>query len=344
MLTASLHKLARALAKRPAAFVAGATALTAGVWMAQSQLNARRSTLAHAGTGDALRGSQSSPISSSAGDAAARGAALPGLRLRSAAVMIPHPAKEDRGGEDAYFIGDQGTAVGVADGVGGWAEVGVDPGLYSRELMGHAQVACNSVKAGPSAPAEILTLAHAATAARGSCTACILVIEGNELHAANLGDSGFMIVRGDELAFMSPQQQHDFNFPFQIGSPDSMSDFPSAAQRFSLKTYEGDVLVLATDGVFDNVYPDEAVSLVAAQRKRGATPGEAAAALAQFARQRAGDQTHLSPFAYGAQQRGYRFFGGKMDDITALVAYVCPGEGAEAADPPADTPVAQAKL
>ncbi len=39
-----------------------------------------------------------------------------------------------------------------------------------------------------------------------------------------------------------------------------------------------------------------------------------------------------------------RFFGGKMDDITALVAYVCPGEGAEAADPPADTPVAQAKL
>lgn len=126
---------------------------------AQSQLNARRSTLAHAGTGDALRGSQSSPISSSAGDAAARGAALPGLRLRSAAVMIPHPAKEDRGGEDAYFIGDQGTAVGVADGVGGWAEVGVDPGLYSRELMGHAQVACNSVKA-------------------GGCVVCVCVREG----------------------------------------------------------------------------------------------------------------------------------------------------------------------
>lgn len=88
------------------------------------------------------------------------------------------------------------------------------------------------------------------------------------------------------------------------------------------------MLVLATDGVFDNVYPDEAVSLVAAQRKRGATPGEAAAALAQFARQRAGDQTHLSPFAYGAQQRGYRCVdldlgGGSV--LTPTLPCHCPG-------------------
>jgi hypothetical protein len=37
--------------------------------------------------------------------------------------MIPHPAKADRGGEDAYFICDRGSCMGVADGVGGWAEV-----------------------------------------------------------------------------------------------------------------------------------------------------------------------------------------------------------------------------
>lgn len=41
--------------------------------------------------------------------------------------MIPHPAKADRGGEDAYFICDRGFAMGVADGVGGWAEVGSVP-------------------------------------------------------------------------------------------------------------------------------------------------------------------------------------------------------------------------
>lgn len=39
-----------------------------------------------------------------------------------------------------------------------------------------------------------------------------------------------MVVRGGELVFMSPQQQHEFNFPYQIGSPDSMADTPHAAQ------------------------------------------------------------------------------------------------------------------
>jgi hypothetical protein len=35
-----------------------------------------------------------------------------------------------------------------------------------------------------------------------------------------------MVVRDGRLLFMSPQQQHEFNFPYQIGSPDSMSDTP----------------------------------------------------------------------------------------------------------------------
>ena len=134
------------------------------------------------------------------------------------------------------------------------------------------------------------------------------------------------MVRGNDLAFMSPQQQHDFNFPFQIGSADSMSDAPSDAQRFSIRVRDRDVVVAATDGVFDNVYPDEIVQLIAEQQREGRSALQAATALAQFARHRAADPGHLSPFAFGAQQRGYRFFGGKMDDITALGAYVTPAE------------------
>lgn len=38
------------------------------------------------------------------------------------------------------------------------------------------------------------------------------------LHSANLGDSGFMVIRGGKLIFESPSQQHSFNFPYQIGS------------------------------------------------------------------------------------------------------------------------------
>lgn len=49
---------------------------------------------------------------------------VPRLVLDAGAGMIPHPAKADRGGEDAFFICERGFAMGVADGVGGWAEVG----------------------------------------------------------------------------------------------------------------------------------------------------------------------------------------------------------------------------
>ena len=44
-------------------------------------------------------------------------------------VNIPHPAKADTGGEDAFFISR--GAVGVADGVSAWAREGVNAALYS---------------------------------------------------------------------------------------------------------------------------------------------------------------------------------------------------------------------
>lgn len=46
--------------------------------------------------------------------------------------MIPHPEKAYKGGEDALFVSD--NLIVVADGVGGWADQGVDPGLYSKKL------------------------------------------------------------------------------------------------------------------------------------------------------------------------------------------------------------------
>lgn len=244
--------------------------------------------------------------------------------------MIPHPAKEDKGGEDAFFICEHGLCMGVADGVGGWAEIGVDPGLYSRELMDNAKAATKELPPGEDRPQRALELAHSRTVARGSSTACIICVHEGRLHASNLGDSGFMVVRDGELAFMSPQQQHEFNFPYQIGSSDSMADSPGAAQRFTLDVEPGDIVVAATDGVFDNVYPDEAAALVSLAQRKGDGPQAAATTLAEFARTRAADPTHLSPFAYGAQQLGFRYFGGKMDDITVVCAYIEEGKGAKA--------------
>ena len=48
--------------------------------------------------------------------------------------MNPHPSKIHKGGEDAYGISKNNRLLTMTDGVGGWAENGIDPALYSREL------------------------------------------------------------------------------------------------------------------------------------------------------------------------------------------------------------------
>ena len=60
-----------------------------------------------------------------------------GLVLVGAGACSPHPEKRAKGGEDAHFVrmSASGGALGVADGVGGWKEYGVDAGLYSRRLL-----------------------------------------------------------------------------------------------------------------------------------------------------------------------------------------------------------------
>lgn len=55
----------------------------------------------------------------------------------------------------------------------------------------------------------------------------IIIYQG--IHAVNLGDSGFIVVRDGCTTFKSPIQQHDFNFTYQLQS-DNSSDLPSSAQ------------------------------------------------------------------------------------------------------------------
>ncbi|CAI5509413.1 unnamed protein product, partial [Closterium sp. Naga37s-1] len=242
------------------------------------------------------------------------------LRLVAGACVLPHPDKLDRGGEDAFFILPDVSALGVADGVGGWADVGVDAGAYARELMGEVQAAVRREPKGCADTLRVLTSAHAKTRSQGSCTACVVVLTADRLQAANLGDSGFVVVRNGRIIFKSPPQQHDFNFPFQLGSDGG--DSPSAAEVFSLPVAAGDVVVLGTDGLFDNVFDSELASTVMHSLLAGREPQHTAEHIATLARTRAQDRIRISPFARAAQEAGYRYYGGKLDDITVVVAYV----------------------
>ena len=69
--------------------------------------------------------------------------------------------------------------MGVADGVGGWADMGIDAGFYARELMKESEKALLeefNVSSDGGDPRNALKKAHSLTTSRGSSTACILVL------------------------------------------------------------------------------------------------------------------------------------------------------------------------
>ncbi|KAH7445813.1 hypothetical protein KP509_01G025300 [Ceratopteris richardii] len=243
-----------------------------------------------------------------------------GLRLVSAAYCLPHPEKQDTGGEDAYFICHDKQVFGVADGVGGWADMGVDAGEYARQLMSHSLIAAQQEPADCIDTARVLEIAHSKTTCRGASTACIVALSNRYLQAVNLGDSGFLVVRNGRTLFRSTPQQHIFNVPFQLEN--GGGDPPAAAEVTSVEVAAGDVVVSGTDGLFDNLYDSDIVSLVVQNTRSGSTPDITAKKIASLARERAQDRNRQTPFSAAAQDAGFRFYGGKMDDITVIVSYI----------------------
>eukprot|EP00746_Dinoflagellata_sp_MGD_P164046 gnl/MRDRNA2_/MRDRNA2_92459_c0_seq1.p1 gnl/MRDRNA2_/MRDRNA2_92459_c0~~gnl/MRDRNA2_/MRDRNA2_92459_c0_seq1.p1 ORF type:complete len:406 (+),score=61.04 gnl/MRDRNA2_/MRDRNA2_92459_c0_seq1:107-1324(+) len=245
------------------------------------------------------------------------------LRLSTGFALLAHPEKAEKGGEDAFFVSENGCVLGIADGVGGWSELGVDPGLYSKLLMQNAKVAADEMQDyNKTTPFQIMQIAHNKTDIQGSSTACVLVLQNDKLHAANVGDSGFLVIREGSMIFQSPSQQHEFNYPFQLGGPESMSDTPDAADTFTIEVLPGDIIVTGSDGLWDNVYTDDIVRLVQMSREEGKGPKKISSRLASYARKRGEDERYLSPFAHAALSLGAWYTGGKLDDIVVTVSLV----------------------
>ncbi|ETL40689.1 hypothetical protein, variant 3 [Phytophthora nicotianae CJ01A1] len=258
----------------------------------------------------------------------------PALRLESGACGLPHPQKRATGGEDAWFI--SGNTVGVADGVGGWARKGIDSGEYSRTLMNSAKRTVTASDKTPT-PLQVLTVAHRSAQCPGSSTACIVQLKDLSLQAINLGDSGFLLCRlqpdkaeGGALRWQvvheTPNQCHYFNCPYQLGFG-ANGDKPEMGEVYDLETQEGDVIVLGTDGLFDNLFPKQIASLL--DTVLPSTPEldhhsmeKVASCIAHTAHKAAKGTKSKTPFAVAAQQAGYEYLGGKMDDITVVTSLV----------------------
>ncbi|XP_016437419.1 putative protein phosphatase 2C 55 [Nicotiana tabacum] len=243
------------------------------------------------------------------------------LKLNSGSFYLPHPAKVKIGGEDAHFIYGPAQAIGVADGVGGWADLGIDAGEYARELMSNSISTIQEEPKDSIDLIKVLEKAHIRTKARGSSTACIIALTDEDLYAVNLGDSGFMLVRHGSAIFKSPAQLHGFNFPYQLEGS-SAGDLPSLAEVFKIAVAPGDVVIAGTDGLFDNLYDADITGVVLHAVEAGLGPQMTAQKIAVLAQQRAMDPTKPSPFSDAAKEAGFEYHGGKLDDITVVVSCI----------------------
>lgn len=130
--------------------------------------------------------------------------------------------------------------------------------------------------------------------------------------------------RGSEnfdIFFRSESQEHDFNFPFQIGT---FGDPPEQAKEFKIPLKEGDLVILGTDGVFDNLYDFEILDVVEEYWKGGNFNGnELADLISKKAFDNSQDHTFYSPFCRSKlEQKGFSCIGGKADDITVALGRV----------------------
>ena len=191
----------------------------------------------------------------------------------------------------------------------------------------------------PMRPSEIslqLTLADAAKRCEDVLgTATFVTIKLDEfgmLHSLNLGDSRYLIIRGNEVHFVSPSRQYKFNHPYQCGTNYKA---PYHADQFQHSVSEGDIIVVASDGLWDNIDEAEVIENIAHgfethYKERGQVaktyPFEGgvnrALALAHQAFAVSMQREVNGPFANAAKAHGKLYTGGKKDDITVIVAEV----------------------
>ena len=148
---------------------------------------------------------------------------------------------------------------GVADGVGGWREHGIDPSLFSSSLMEACRRLIDEklIDLNPLTLRELLSRGYQQLLEdkqciigrtsrlpsserwqngflfEGSSTACMVALhkEKSILHTANLGDSGFVVIRKNAIVHRSEEQQHYFNSPFQLAIHPTIKDSRLIADR-----------------------------------------------------------------------------------------------------------------
>ncbi|KAK9838055.1 hypothetical protein WJX74_010668 [Apatococcus lobatus] len=222
-------------------------------------------------------------------------------------------------------------------------------GNSSSAQAGHPSASIDAQQKASVSPQQMLldalAYAHKGTRLPGSSTACVLQLDADSstVSSAVLGDSIFVHVRNGEVLHRAKAGLHFFDCPFQFGdAPEHTSGTDTAedADMSSFDVQPNDILVVATDGIWDNLQDADIVGLLPTSP---AGLDKAAQAIGDLARENALNPEYDSPYAAEARKAGHdlgwwekvsqgrvtsegyklaHLTGGKLDDITIAVGMI----------------------
>jgi len=276
-----------------------------------------------------------------------------------------HPAKQRLGYKDADCCCVSPMLVGVCDGVSQLEEFGMDPSELPRDLMRACEeLAMNQLVPDEKGidvyrgPVNLLSDAYSATDSLGSTTVLTCALDNmSKIHGKvhsmiavlSIGDCELLLLRRNpnrhsrrdlEAIFHTEMQRIDGHAqtPLQVARVDERIDadfdddialevIREGSAVHCLTAHEGDVVVLGSDGVFDNMFIHEIVHLVNSaippppiNAPFTATPSHILRALCEkiiyAAHEKSGPdgKSRSSSTPIGA--------GGKVDDTSVIVAQV----------------------
>lgn len=248
------------------------------------------------------------------------------LTITASSQILPHPDKVSWGGEDAVLC--LSRTYGIFDGVSGADKLDGVP-LYSNTLSEileesiekdmEMEYGLNGVEL-----KNLLTDAaeYADATATGASTALVASIDKDGyLHALNVGDSTLLVIRSNNILARTREIVHYFDCPFQLA--EDSPDRPKDGTKFKRLLQPGDVILMGSDGIFDNLTDEQILEFVA-NPKYSNNPALLLRVIINEARSVSLDKEVMTPYSQMAKRYGYPEYssgvGGKIDDISGVIA------------------------
>jgi len=283
------------------------------------------------------------------------------LCFSARAYQQTHPAKVRMGYKDADATLTSPMLLGVCDGVSQLEEFNMDPSLLPNELLRTCEELA-MVQLMPDQPVNpqdayrgpisLLKEAYEASESFGSTTVLLAALDnGTRIHGKlhpmiavlSIGDCELLMLRRTngrqselEAVFHTEMQRIDYNVqtPLQLARVDGRIDedfdesialevIEKGSAVHCVSAYEGDILILGSDGVFDNLFLDEIVEICnEILQPRPQSENLPPSMLSQVA-QRIVKDSHAKSDAKNGQFMDTPIGkGGKVDDTSVVVAEI----------------------